>query len=212
MKMKVIERCRTLMGEGRYLGTPCYLIRFATCDLDCKWCDTKEKMVHSPVEDMSPKKLVEGIPPSAGTSTVLLTGGEPMIQEGILELCSLLLALRYHVHIQSNGKHIPWQHPRVAYSLDLKPPSSGNPTKDFMPLQSLYPRKDEIKMVVKDLEDIIWWETVRNKLPLGKVPFYFSPLYDLLYHKRVEWLIDTLRKRSIDLPITFQVHKLLNFP
>ena len=39
--LRLTERFFSIEGEGVLIGAPCYLIRFAGCNLRCGWCDSK---------------------------------------------------------------------------------------------------------------------------------------------------------------------------
>lgn len=94
----------TIQGEGSWTGTPAVFIRFAECNLSCKFsetdlCDTNfaggEKM-----DIGSIIKEVKKYP----TKYVVITGGEPTIQkEGLYRLASELRQLDYKVGLETNG-------------------------------------------------------------------------------------------------------------
>ena len=77
MKYPVVEKFYSLQGEGLFMGTPAYFIRFAGCNLRCEWCDTKESWQTDSVPLIEQEELVQAIP----CERVILTGGEPTLQD-----------------------------------------------------------------------------------------------------------------------------------
>lgn len=79
--MKVIEIFTSLQGEGVLMGTPTTFVRFEGCNLDCQWCDTK--YAREGGREMTPHQVLDEVE-ERNVPFVCLTGGEPMLQEGIL--------------------------------------------------------------------------------------------------------------------------------
>lgn len=107
MKYPVVEKFYSLQGEGLYMGTPAFFIRFAGCNLRCEWCDTKESWQTDSVPLVELDELVQGIP----CKRVILTGGEPTLQN-LKPLIDRLHDLDHEVAIETNGtQEIPsdWQ-------------------------------------------------------------------------------------------------------
>lgn len=88
----------SIQGEGRNTGMPAWFIRFAECNLECPWCDTD----YSIKLNMDELDIVEHISSVNECKNVILTGGEPSLQN----LKPLLLRLKvgnYYVAIETNG-------------------------------------------------------------------------------------------------------------
>ncbi len=85
---------------------------------------------------------------------MLITGGEPLAQEGTLELTQRLLDRGSIVVLETSGaKSIEGIDARVRIILDIKCPGSGMHDKMYWPnLERLRPL-DEVKFVVTDRED-----------------------------------------------------------
>lgn len=100
----LVEIFESLQGEGRNVGRPCVFIRFAGCNLDCPWCDTDvKKHFEISLEDLV--KEVSGY----RTRSVILTGGEPTIQNDMPELVAALKKAGFWIAVETNGTNdVSW--------------------------------------------------------------------------------------------------------
>ena len=104
MTYDLAEMFESLQGEGRNTGRPCVFIRFAGCNLKCPWCDTDVARRFSLTLD----ELVEEVKGFRAKS-VILTGGEPTIAEGMPELVAALKREGYWIAVETNGTNdAPW--------------------------------------------------------------------------------------------------------
>lgn len=97
MLYSISEIFYSIQGEGRNTGMPAWFIRFAGCNLNCSWCDT----AHSEKMELD-EYQIEDLIMSNSVKNVVLTGGEPSLQD----LKPLLLKLKkekYYVAIETNG-------------------------------------------------------------------------------------------------------------
>jgi len=119
--MLISETFYSIQGEGSLTGVPAFFIRTAGCNLRCRWCDSKYAW-RARGKDRSVLDLVR----EAGrhpTRFSVLTGGEPMIADGIHDLARRLVDDGRHVTIETAGT-IP---PRgIACSLASISPKLGN--------------------------------------------------------------------------------------
>ena len=98
----LVEIFESLQGEGRNAGRPCVFVRFAGCNLSCPWCDTDVSRRFSlPLEDLVAE--VAGFRPRS----VVLTGGEPTIQDGMPELVAALKEKGFWIAVETNGTNAP---------------------------------------------------------------------------------------------------------
>lgn len=100
--MIVNELFYSLQGEGKLAGIPSVFIRLAGCPLRCRWCDTKYAWSSDAGEAMEAADILEKILPYQARF-VVVTGGEPMVHEGIGELVTLLGQHDYHVTVETAG-------------------------------------------------------------------------------------------------------------
>lgn len=150
MKFTVVEIFKSLQGEGLDVGRECIFIRFSGCNRACSWCDTD----WSKGEVKTLQELLKEIE-ELNCSYVVLTGGEPMLQEGIKALTTALFSKGYEIAIETNG---------TVYKEDLfvdlmaispKLSSSGREFNEYDELISLihdYP--SFLKFVISDEKDM----------------------------------------------------------
>lgn len=94
----------SLQGEGSRCGTPAVFLRLAGCNLACKWCDTKHSWGNGIL--CSAQNIAAHILEYNCTSLVI-TGGEPLIQQEPLEKLLALLPEGLHVEVETNGTLLP---------------------------------------------------------------------------------------------------------
>ena len=97
--MKIAEIFYSVQGEGALVGVPSVFVRTSGCNLRCVWCDTPYTSWEPQGEERSIDSIVEEIT-RHGADHAVVTGGEPMIAPGIVELTR---RLRQHVTIETAG-------------------------------------------------------------------------------------------------------------
>jgi len=100
--MIVNELFYSLQGEGSLAGVPSVFIRLAGCPLRCCWCDTQYAWDPAAGREMSCEQVMEAIS-DYPTRFVVLTGGEPMVHEGVGELAVAIRGKGYHLTIETAG-------------------------------------------------------------------------------------------------------------
>ena len=98
MTYEIAEIFESLQGEGRNTGRPCVFVRFAGCNLGCPWCDTD----FSRRFELSLEDLVNEVSGYRAKS-VVLTGGEPTIRDGMPELVAALKEAGFWIAVETNG-------------------------------------------------------------------------------------------------------------
>lgn len=154
MHLRVNEVFRSIQGESSFAGLPCSFVRLTGCNLRCAYCDTgyaHHEGQDRPLGEVLAEMLAHE------TSLVELTGGEPLLQSGAVELARCLLSAGKTVLVETNGSQDISSLPRGCVCvLDLKCPSSGMTAQmDLDNLGRLGPR-DEIKFVIGTAEDYAW--------------------------------------------------------
>jgi len=107
------EIFRSIQGEGVNSGITASFLRLAFCNLKCSWCDTRYSWdwqhydQNTEVIKMNSTDVAEHIR-ALGTKHLIVTGGEPLIQQK--DLCELLASLKrekYYVEVETNGTISP---------------------------------------------------------------------------------------------------------
>ena len=98
MTYDLVEIFESFQGEGRNTGRPCVFVRFARCNFSCPWCDTDFKRRFSATLE----ELLAEISQYKAKS-VVLTGGEPALVEGMPELVAALKERGYFIAVETNA-------------------------------------------------------------------------------------------------------------
>ena len=94
---------------------------------------------------------------SFGCPLVEITGGEPLLQEGVYPLTMAMLESGHTVMIETSGAvDVARLDPRVIKIMDLKCPGSGECVQNLWSNLDHLTRRDEIKFVVADRADYEW--------------------------------------------------------
>jgi 7-carboxy-7-deazaguanine synthase len=91
-----------LQGEGTLTGVPSVFVRTSGCNLRCVWCDTPYTSWAPEGEEMTVEQIVERSERHAAAH-VVITGGEPMIAPGIVDLTLALANRGRHITIETAG-------------------------------------------------------------------------------------------------------------
>ncbi len=158
---RVVEHFVSINGEGQRAGQLALFIRFAGCNLNCEYCDTKwanEKDV--PYESYTSEQLYTLIKGS-DVSNVTLTGGEPLLQKNMLELLQILRqddTLRIEIETNGSVDVKPFmadkESDNVTFTLDYKTAVSGMEDKMLLDNYVNLRSQDTVKFVVGSVEDI----------------------------------------------------------
>lgn len=134
IRIKISEVFSSIQGEGPSVGRPSTFVRLALCNLRCTWCDTpytwdwerfdpKAEISVRDVDELAGE--VRGLVPR----NVVITGGEPLMQQAPLEaLTAALDGFRFEV--ETAGTQVPSQAliDRIdQWNVSPKLAHSGNP-------------------------------------------------------------------------------------
>jgi 7-carboxy-7-deazaguanine synthase len=100
--LRIAETFTSLQGEGVLTGTQSFFIRTTGCNLRCWFCDTPYASWHPEGHAMELAALVQKAMES-GCQHVVLTGGEPMLPAGCVDLVRMLRCEGFHVTIETAG-------------------------------------------------------------------------------------------------------------
>jgi 7-carboxy-7-deazaguanine synthase len=193
----------SIQGESTHAGRPCVFIRTAACNQRCSYCDTAYAFTEGRALHID--EVLEQVR-SHALKLVEITGGEPLLQPLLPELCRRLLASRHEVLIETGGSHdisvIP---DGVKVILDIKTPGSlEDAANDYRNLARLRPGH-EVKFVLTSRGDYDWAKALCERQGLyGRTTVLFSPAF-----RRVEpadlsaWIIAD----KLDARLNLQLHK-----
>jgi organic radical activating enzyme len=128
----------SIQGEGPTRGLPSVFVRLTHCNLRCGWCDTAYTWnweAHDPAKEileLDTDAILTAVL-AAGHRNVVLTGGEPILQQRqLLPLAERLKAGGRHIEVETNGTIEP--SPAFAAHIDRwnvspKLGNSGNPAR-----------------------------------------------------------------------------------
>ncbi len=101
--MRIAEIFYSIQGEGGLVGVPSVFVRTSGCNLRCSWCDTPYTSWHPEGDDLVPDEILARASAFSAARHVVLTGGEPMIFPGIVELSRRFRKRGMHVTIETAG-------------------------------------------------------------------------------------------------------------
>ncbi len=99
----------TVQGEGPALGTRCGFVRLGRCNLACSFCDSKyswDWSQYDPRQELTELSVedIVGRLEAMGVDTIVLTGGEPLLQASKLEPLARAFRERgWKTHVETAG-------------------------------------------------------------------------------------------------------------
>lgn len=198
------EIYRSIQGETSFAGLPCTLVRLTGCNLRCRWCDTTQafqggkRMTRAEVIDQAL---------ATRTQLVLVTGGEPLLQPGVLPLLRELCDAGRTVLLETSGERdISEVDPRVHRIVDLKAPGSGESARNRLQNLALLTARDQLKFVLADREDYLWAREliVGEQLATRVSEVLLSPVHgELEPQQLVAWALED----ALPVRVQLQLHK-----
>lgn len=147
---EVVEIYSAVQGEGVNAGLPMVIVRLRGCNLRCSWCDTKYAWPEAGIgsKAMRAESIVEKVEEFPNIQFVMITGGEPTMQD-LGPLCSALNAIGRYTALETNGTLPVTGHPDwVCVSPKLNVPGGS---KVYIPNLLI---ADELKFVIGFQEDL----------------------------------------------------------
>ena len=208
--MKVIEKFVSINGEGLKSGELATFIRFADCNLRCPYCDTKYSYINPCFTEESIEDIVNYIQ-KQNVNNVTLTGGEPLIQEGIDELINRLSHLGYRVELETNGsvdisKYVGLN--GVTFTVDYKTLSSKMTKFMLFENYKYLTKNDVVKLVCGTDEDLEDAKRIIKEYELDKItnPF-ISPIWGEIEFSHI---VDFLKENNLNnVRLQLQIHKII---
>ncbi len=101
-KVNIREIFLSVQGEGPYVGERQLFIRFCSCNLNCRYCDTDFELSKS--TEYSPQELITEINKYGENLVLSLTGGEPLVSvEFLSDFLPLAKANRHKIYLETNA-------------------------------------------------------------------------------------------------------------
>ena len=101
--MRLSEIFYSVQGEGVLAGVPSVFVRTTGCNLRCSWCDTPYTSWKPEGEEVSLDAIVDRVAAYAAARHVVITGGEPMIANDVVELSERFRARSLHITFETAG-------------------------------------------------------------------------------------------------------------
>jgi organic radical activating enzyme len=102
-KLRVNEVFYSLQGEGARKGSANIFVRFAHCNMECRFCDTEFESFR----ELSVEELLEECS-RFRCKNIIFTGGEPLLQL-TTRIVKALKSSGYYLGIETNGTIVPPQ-------------------------------------------------------------------------------------------------------
>ncbi|MFH0925039.1 MAG: radical SAM protein [bacterium] len=203
--LKVNEVFKSIQGESSFMGLLCVFIRLSGCNLHCSYCDTQYARLTN--YEMSIDQILDKIK-DYDCSLVEITGGEPLIQNDIYQLCEKLSDNNYSVLLETNGSlDVSKLDARVIKIMDIKCPGSGEAEKNLYENINYLKPTDEIKFVISDFNDYDWAHKTIEKYNLtGKCKLIFSPAYRQI---DIKDLAEKIIQDNLNVRCQIQLHKFI---
>jgi 7-carboxy-7-deazaguanine synthase len=207
-KLVVNEIYRSIQGESSWAGLPCVFVRLTACNLRCSWCDST--FTFSEGRRWSLEAVLDRVE-ALGDPLVEITGGEPLLQKGVVPLMEELLRRGKTVLLETSGSVDIASVPEgVARIVDLKCPDSGEVQRNLWSNLELLTPRDEVKFVIASRGDYEWArQTLREHAIDKRCTVLMGTVFGLLEPcTLVEWILEDR------LPVRFQLqmHKLVWSP
>src|ERR1700730_17574197 len=163
-RLVINEIFLSIQGESTHAGRPCAFVRLTGCNLRCSYCDTEYAFYEG--RKMAVPEILTQLD-SYGCNLIEITGGEPLLQDGVHQLVASLLAQGRTVMIETSGaSDVSRLNPRVIKIMDLKCPGSGEASRNLWSNIEHLTSRDEVKFVLSNREDYEWASDVIRRYNL----------------------------------------------
>ena len=207
-KLRINEIFYSIQGESSNAGLRCVFVRLTYCNLRCSYCDTEYAFFEG--TDMELSEILEKIA-SYKCNLVEITGGEPLIQNNVHLLMTVLCDGGYQVMLETAGHlDITPVDRRVRIIMDIKCPSSGESEKNRWENLNLIKPDDEVKFVIGDRSDFDWACNIMQKHKLSdNCHVIFSPVFGKMSNLELANLIIA---HNLPVRMQLQLHKYIWSP
>lgn len=214
---KVIEKFVSINGEGTRAGQLAVFVRFAGCNLNCSYCDTRYANDKDVKFELMTANEIYNYIKSTKVKNVTLTGGEPLMQPDVIDLLQVLREdLELSVEIETNGS-IPLNKFRTIisnrpkFTMDYKLGSSKMEDRMFVENFDYLSREDTVKFVVGSIDDLQRAKEIIEKYCLTKkANVYLSPVFGSI---EVNEIVEFMKDNTMNnVNLQLQLHKIIWAP
>jgi len=178
VKLHVSEIYPAISGEGASTGMTCAIVRLVGCNHKCTYCDSK--YAYEGGESLTVAEIIKKLN-AIDIKTILLTGGEPLLQkDGVLSLLRAFIEHKFITYVETNGsidiRPFKWSAHLV---MDVKCPSSGMVSRNYLKNLDNITSGDEVKFVIGTREDYDYANSIIREYDLlRKTPnIWISPIW-----------------------------------
>lgn len=226
--MRIHSIFESISGEAGVLipqGLYCTFIRLQGCNLRCRWCDTKVTQPNVGVGSGAAIITIDEIVKKVETESVIITGGEPLVQsKELIELIDLLESKNKSVQVETNGSiAIPRDRLTCGWVIDYKCPSSGM-VDQMLPMSEIATMTFENESMIKFVIDLEYnneedfdftRERIDDFVRLGYFGYFIiSPAN--ASPKALQYMVEKMAEHKYkyrdQIICSLQMHKLCNLP
>ncbi len=217
MNYKIVEKFVSINGEGKRSGELAVFIRFAGCNLKCSYCDTMWANHPDVSHEIMKKEDIYSYIKGTGVKNITLTGGEPLIQEGIEELIGFLLEDdSLCIEVETNGS-IPLDRfrtnhsNRLSFTMDYKGATSLMEGEMLMENFRFLTEHDTVKFVVGNVSDLLKSRELIDRHGLASTcTVFLSPVYGNI---NTENIVEFMKENKLNgVKLQLQLHKIIWSP
>lgn len=206
--MKLNEIFESIDGEGLRTGELVTFVRLTGCNLRCNYCDTKYAFNEG--IQVSVTYILERLK-ELGNRKVTITGGEPLIHNGIADLISSMH--EYDINIETNGSvdikpYIGLSN--VLLTMDYKTKSSGENNKMLLSNIPMLRETDVLKIVMRKEDEAEVFNLLNENKTKAYV--YLSPVFGDYEPSELVTFLKHLKNCGVDVSkvrVQVQLHKVI---
>jgi organic radical activating enzyme len=196
--LPVMEEFYTLQGEGFHTGTAAYFLRVGGCDIGCNWCDSKASWSFGAHPLVKVDEIVDRIL-SFSARSVVVTGGEPSLYP-LDYLCEQMHNAGIKTYIETSGAYpLTGRWDWICLSPKIQSP----------PLKEIYPKANEIKVIIEKSSDLEWAEE-NAKMAGGSTHLFLQPEWSQK-SKMLEVIVGYIESNP-RWRLSLQAHKYIGIP
>lgn len=194
--MQVSEIFYTLQGEGANIGKPAIFLRLSGCHLRCVWCDSKFTWDMKSGKQMSTDNIIKKIK-KYPCKHLVITGGEPLIQQNTLKELLQKLKPEYFVEMETSGSLQSMIHEYID-QYNCSPKLSNSKNKRLV-LEKFPAEKTYYKFVVDSQKDLKEIKALIKKHDLDCEKIILMPqgINKSELAKKSQWLAEICKKENL---------------